>query len=323
MKAALSPYSCLSLLGHVDDGTTDATLAELRGREQEHDRFFSEHVGVVDPVLGVRRDAGGDLREIAADVGWGRGVDLRRLLAGPRDAAEFADHGARQQRSLDFAVFLDQGRDPPLAVAGKVEFGSSRRRWRRRGRRAVVWARKAGLVARLSIEAGKGPTAGCVQRLCLGLRGLAFVARLRFRARPRGRGLGEVEGDFGVRHLGAIAFEDAERVAVLALVEDHRGRRDDQFGGAVGRFQHLAQRPAVGVGEIALRAAPDGFRRSRRSWRWSRSKPESPPQPATSSAARSRQAMARARRGAARIGGMLFETGATDRYAPAPRRYGR
>ena len=148
---------------------------------------------------------------------------------------------------------LDQRRDPPLAVAGEVDLGRVDDAGRRRGRRPVVLARKAGWVARLSIVAGKGPTAGWssafASALATGLCCPASTSRPAFGVGD----LGEVERHFGVGDLGAVAFEDAERVAVLALVEDHRGRRDDQFGGAVGGFDHLARGSCLGAGEVALR----------------------------------------------------------------------
>ena len=85
MNAASSPYVLFDLLGHVDDGAADPTLAELGGRKQEDDRFLAQDVGEVDLVLGVGRDARRDLGEVAADVRGGRRVDRRRLLPHPAE----------------------------------------------------------------------------------------------------------------------------------------------------------------------------------------------------------------------------------------------
>src|SRR5690349_17265888 len=61
------------LLGDVDHRAADAALAERRGGEDEHDRLLADRVGEVDFVHLVGRDAGVDLRHVAADVGGGRG----------------------------------------------------------------------------------------------------------------------------------------------------------------------------------------------------------------------------------------------------------
>ena len=85
MKSALPLVLVGDLLGDVDDRAADAALAEGRRGEDEHDRFLADHVGEVDLVHLVGRDPGVDLRQVAADVGGGRGVDHRRLLADLRD----------------------------------------------------------------------------------------------------------------------------------------------------------------------------------------------------------------------------------------------
>ena len=130
----------------------------------------------------------------------------------------------------------------------------------------VVWARKAGWVSRLSTAAVKGPTAGWSSASAAAFGGGSdswpapdpvicpdLPADGRQSGLLTGRNLGEVERHLGVGDLGAVELEDPERVAVLALVEDLRGRRDDELRRAVGEFEHLAQGLAVGRWEIARR----------------------------------------------------------------------
>ena len=110
-------------------------------------------------------------------------------------------------------------------------------------------------MARLSIVAGNGPDRRLVERLASRLRDRALVARFRAlrpasasapwrsRARLRRRST-----------CAAVAFEDAERVAVLALVEDHRRRRDDSVRPGRRRLcsTSASVRP-VGAREVAFR----------------------------------------------------------------------
>ena len=158
-EGRLVAVELLDLLGDVDDRAADAAHAELRGREEQDDRFLAEGVGVVDLVLGVGRDPGGDLGEVAADVGGGRRVDQRGLLADPGDTRRAADDRARQQGPLELVAFLDQRRDPPLAVAREVDVGRvdglGGARVFARGQGA-----EAGWVSSDSIRAGNGPGAG-------------------------------------------------------------------------------------------------------------------------------------------------------------------
>ena len=124
MNAALSPFSLFDLLGHVDDGSADPTLAELGGRKQEDDRFPAESVRVVDLVLRVRRDPRRDLREVAADVGRGRRVDQRRPVRptrGTRLKAPTITPGSSGRAQP--VAFLDHRGDPPFAFAREVDFG--------------------------------------------------------------------------------------------------------------------------------------------------------------------------------------------------------
>ena len=124
MKVGLAFEFVLGLLGHVDDGAADPTLAELGGRKQEQYRFLSEHVRVVDLVLRVRRDPRRDFREVAADALRGRRVDQRRLLPGLGICVEFADD---RRSAAGFAASsppsLISAADPLLAVAREVELG--------------------------------------------------------------------------------------------------------------------------------------------------------------------------------------------------------
>ena len=127
------------------------------------------------------------------------------------------------------------------------------------------------------------------------------------------RHLGEVEGDFGVGDLGAVAFEDAERVAVLALVEDHAppARRRVRTGASVG-FEHLAQR----VLPLALGKSLFGG-----AGRLSAAAPEVESVGVRAAAAAGEQRGGReqagesARTTARRIGGMLFEGDGSRRAA--------
>ena len=223
------------LLGDVDHRAADPALAELGGREEEHDRFLADDVGVVDLVLRVRRDPGRDLGHVAADVGGGGGVDQRRLLADLRDLIVRADFDARKQRPGQLAPFPDQRRDLPLAVGGEVEVADVD--GRRRTGLAAGRLRAEGRLGRDAFDPRREGTFGRgVEGFC------ALIALWR---------LGEVEGDFGVGRLISVGAEDAERNAVRALVEDRRGGGDDQLrGGRV--FQHFGQRVAFGLWEVGL-----------------------------------------------------------------------
>ena len=145
--------------------------------------------------------------------------------------------------AVSLVALLDQRR----RSATRRRWGSRRwccrRRWRRRGRRPSSWrGRRAGWRGSRS-PPGRADR-GLVERLgrCRLLRrpGFGGAPPVPFGLR---RHLGEVEGDLGVGDLGAVRCEDAERVAVLALVEDHRGRA--RRPGRRDRRRRLSTSPRV------------------------------------------------------------------------------
>ena len=173
--------------------------------------------------------------------------------------------GARQQRRLDFAAFLDQRRDPPFAVAREVESRPSRRRWRRRGLRWSSSARKAGLVARRFDRGRERADRGLVERLRLGFRRRALCcpastwrrasasAPWRSRARLRRRRPGR-----------ALALRRRRTGSGSRPVEDHAPpARRSVRSGRRRRLSTSPQGPALGRSGSRSSAAPAGSRRWR------------------------------------------------------------
>ena len=190
-----------------------------------------------------------------------------------------ADDGARQQRALDLAVLLDQGRDPPLAVAGEVDLGR------------VDDAGRVGVVAgRLRAEGGLGDEAfdrgreradrGLVQRLRLRLSppGLCCPTstsrpasapaswRSRGRLRRRAPGCGRAR-----RRRTGSGSRPCRRPARPARRPVRRDRRRLSAPRAGSCLRGWGSRSS---------AAPGGFRRCRRAAVES-VESEPPPQPAT------------------------------------------
>ncbi len=190
-------------------------------------------------------------------------MDQRRFLPLLGHLDDGTDVGAREQRRGRLVAALDQRGDSPLAVGGKVDVGRvddgggvgiARRRLRAERRLRLQrfdrsWERSDGGLVERSFFG--------FLRVCGG--GGEFVAALAFLRRH----VGEVERDLGVGDRGAIALEDPERIAVLALVEDPGGGRDDQFGRRIGHFQDLGEGLALGAGEVALRRRRPAFGRGR------------------------------------------------------------
>ena len=165
---------------------------------------------------------------------------------------EFADRDGRQHRPCGPVPFLDQRQDPPFAVAGKAEFGGVDK-GATVGSSAVVFERKAGLVARLSTAAGKGPI-GLMAQWTGPLLLRRAVARFRRRLR-------DVEGDSGVGDGSSFAIGRLRRSSGSAPGRRLPWSAQDQVRAAFGRFEHRFQGLATGAWEFARRRGGKALRR--------------------------------------------------------------
>ena len=187
----------LDLLGHVHDGAADAALAERRRGEEEDDGLLAQDVRQIVAVHRARGLARVDGLDVAAHLGEGGRVHLRRGLADVGDLLVLLDDHAGVHRGGDHAVGpVDHGGEPPFARLVERDVGDV-------DDLGVV------LGGRLGDELGLG-----FQALDAGGERPKRLAR---------GAVGCVDGDLGVGDLGPADVEEAEPEALVAGLEDGTG----------------------------------------------------------------------------------------------------